>query len=111
MAFLLTNYTYEKGGANYKLTMKVVIDGHKLEMYAKTGTGTNWITIYGADNKFDVDARFTSGTCTGGAGTDYIDTLFDVNKDCSFGVSFRNDTTDKNMGIYSNIWYTIEDRA
>lgn len=65
----------------------------------------------GADNKFDVDARFTSGTCTGGAGTDYIDTLFDVNKDCSFGVSFRNDTTDKNMGIYSNIWYTIEDRA
>lgn len=104
-------YTYEKGGANYKLTMKVVIDGHKLEMYAKTGTGTNWITIYGADNKFDVDARFTSGTCTGGAGTNYIDTLFDVNKDCSFGVSFRNDTTDKNMGIYSNIWYTIEDRA
>lgn len=102
-------YTYEKGGANYKLTMKVVIDGHKLEMYAKTGT--NWITIYGADNKFDVDARFTSGTCTGGAGTNYIDTLFDVNKDCSFGVSFRNDTTDKNMGIYSNIWYTIEDRA
>lgn len=104
-------YTYKKGGANYKLTMKVVIDGHKLEMYAKIGTGTNWITIYGADNKFDVDARFTSGTCTGGAGTNYIDTLFDVNKDCSFGVSFRNDTTDKNMGIYSNIWYTIEDRA
>lgn len=104
-------YTYEKGGANYKLTMKVVIDGHKLEMYAKIGTRTNWITIYGADNKFDVDARFTSGTCTGGAGTNYIDTLFDVNKDCSFGVSFRNDTTDKNMGIYSNIWYTIEDRA
>ena len=104
-------YTFEKGGASYKLTMKVVIDGHKLEMYAKTGTGTNWITIYGADNKFDVDARFTSGTCTGGAGTNYIDTLFDVNKDCSFGVSFRNDTTDKNMGIYSNIWYTIEDRA
>lgn len=104
-------YTYEKGGANYKLTMKVVIDGHKLEMYTKTGTGTNWITIYGADNKFDVDARYTSGTCTGGAGTNYIDTLFDVNKDCSFGVSFRNDTTDKNMGIYSNIWYTIEDRA
>ena len=104
-------YTYKKGGANYKLTMKVVIDGHKLEMYAKTGTDTNWITIYGADNKFDVDARFTSGTCTGGAGTNYIDTLFDVNKDCSFGVSFRNDTTDKNMGIYSNIWYTIEDRA
>ena len=104
-------YTYKKGGANYKLTMNVVIDGHKLEMYAKTGTGTNWITIYGADNKFDVDARFTSGTCTGGAGTNYIDTLFDVNKDCSFGVSFRNDTTDKNMGIYSNIWYTIEDRA
>ena len=91
--------------------MKVVIDGHKLEMYAKIGTGTNWITIYGADNKFDVDARYTSGTCTGGAGTNYIDTLFDVNKDCSFGVSFRNDTTDKNMGIYSNIWYTIEDRA
>lgn len=104
-------YTYKKGGANYKLTMKVVIDGHKLEMYAKIGTGTNWITIYGADNKFDVDARYTSGTCTGGAGTNYIDTLFDVNKDCSFGVSFRNDTTDKNMGIYSNIWYTIEDRA
>ena len=104
-------YTYEKGGADYKLTMKVVIDGHKLEMYAKIGTGTNWITIYGADNKFDVDARYTSGTCTGGAGTNYIDTLFDVNKDCSFGVSFRNDTTDKNMGIYSNIWYTIEDRA
>lgn len=104
-------YTYKKGGADYKLTMKVVIDGHKLEMYAKTGTGTNWITIYGADNKFDVDARFTSGTCTGGAGTDYIGTLFDVNKDCSFGVSARNDKTDKNLGIYSNIWYTIEDRA
>ena len=104
-------YTYKKGGADYKLTMKVVIDGHKLEMYAKIGTGTNWITIYGADNKFDVDARYTSGTCTGGAGTNYIGTLFDVNKDCSFGVSFRNDTTDKNMGIYSNIWYTIEDRA
>lgn len=104
-------YTYEKGGADYKLTMKVVIDGHKLEMYAKIGTGTNWITIYGADNKFDVDARYTSGTCTGGAGTNYIDTLFDVNKDCSFGVSARNDKTDKNLGVFSNIWYTIEDRA
>lgn len=105
-------YTFDK--ENYKLTMKIVVDGHKIEMYAKIANETNWRTVYGADSQYDVEARYMNNTCQlGGAGSSYVDTLYGVNEDCRFGISMRRDKADddKNIAKFSNIWYTIEDRA
>lgn len=105
-------YTFDK--ENYKLTMKIVVDGHKIEMYAKIANETNWRTVYGADSQYDVEARYMNNTCQlGGAGSSYVDTLYGANEDCRFGISMRRDKADddKNIAKFSNIWYTIEDRA
>lgn len=105
-------YTFDK--ENYKLTMKIVVDGHKIEMYAKIANETNWRTVYGADSQYDVEARYMNNTCQlGGAGSSYVDTLYGVNEYCRFGISMRRDKADddKNIAKFSNIWYTIEDRA
>ena len=105
-------YTFSK--ENYKLTMKIVVDGHKIEMYAKVADDTNWRTIYGADSQFDVYDRYANNNCNNGtAGSTYVDTLYGVNKDCRFGISMRRDKADDsvNLAKFSNIWYTIEDRA
>lgn len=105
-------YTFDK--ENYKLTMKIVVDGHKIEMYAKIANETNWRTVYGADSQYDVEARYMNNTCQlGGAGSSYVDTLYGVNEDCRFGITMRRDKADddKNIAKFSNIWYTIEDRA
>ena len=105
-------YTFDK--ENYKLTMKIVVDGHKIEMYAKIANETNWRTVYGADSQYDVEARYMNNTCQlGGAGSSYVDTLYGANEDCRFGISMRRDSAndDLNVAKFSNIWYTIEDRA
>ena len=55
-----------------------------------------------------------NNTCQlGGAGSSYVDTLYGVNEDCRFGISMRRDKADddKNIAKFSNICYTIEDRA
>ena len=109
-------YTFGKviNEVSYKLTMKIVVDGHKVEMYAKVANDTSWRTIYGADSQYDVEARYMNNTCQlGGAGSSYVDTLYGVNEDCRFGISIRRDKSDddKNIAKFSNIWYTIEDRA
>lgn len=105
-------YTFDK--ENYKLTIKIVVDGHKIEMYAKIANETNWRTVYGADSQYDVEARYMNNTCQlGGAGSSYVDTLYGANEDCRFGISMRRDSAndDLNVAKFSNIWYTIEDRA
>lgn len=109
-------YTFGKvvNNVSYKLTMKIVVDGHKIEMYAKIANETNWRTVYGADSQYDVEARYMNNTCQlGGAGSSYVDTLYGVNEDCRFGISMRRDSAndDLNVAKFSNIWYTIEDRA
>lgn len=109
-------YTFGKvvNNVSYKLTMKIVVDGHKVEMYAKIANDTSWRTVYGADNQYDVEARYANNNCQlGGAGSSYVDTLYGVNEDCQFGISIRRDKAndDKNIAKFSNIWYTIEDRA
>ncbi len=109
-------YTYGKviNEVSYKLTMKIVVDGYKIEMYAKIANETSWRTVYGADNQYDVEARYMNNTCQlGGAGSSYVGTLYGVNEDCRFGISMRRDSAndDLNVAKFSNIWYTIEDRA
>lgn len=109
-------YTFGKvvNNVSYKLTMKIVVDGHKVEMYAKVADDTSWRTIYGADSQFDVEARYANNNCQlGGAGSSFVDTLYGVNEDCKFGISIRRDKSDddKNIAKFSNVWYTIEDRA
>lgn len=105
-------YTFDK--ANYKLTMKIVVDGYKVEMYAKVADDTSWKTIYGADSQFDVYDRYANNNCQfGAAGSAFVDTLYGINEDCRFGISMRRDKADDsvNLAKFSNIWYTIEDRA
>ena len=109
-------YTFGKviNEVSYKLTMKIVVDGHKIEMYAKIANETNWKTVYGADNQYDVEDRYRNNTCQlGDAGSSHVDTLYGANEDCRFGISMRRDSAndDLNVAKFSNIWYTIEDRA
>lgn len=105
-------YGFDK--ENYKLTIKVVVDGRKIEMYAKIAEETNWKTIYGADKQFDIEDRYANNDCNmGQPGSDFVDTLHNVNYECRFGISMRRDSAndDLNVAKFSNIWYTIEDRA
>lgn len=105
-------YGFDK--ENYKLTIKVVVDGRKIEMYAKIAEETNWKTIYGADKQFDIEDRYANNDCNmGKPGSDFVDTLHNVNYECRFGISMRRDSAndDLNVAKFSNIWYTIEDRA
>lgn len=108
--------------ASYNSTIKVIIDGQKFEMYMKNNAeNKDWKPIFGADAQFDIVNRYNTGTCdptnsAGGkdAGSAYVDTIYDVNKDCQFGISIRRDKRDDdsvNKAKFSNIWYTIEDRA
>ena len=94
--------------------MKIVVDGYKVEMYAKVADDTSWKTIYGADSQFDVYDRYANNNCQfGAAGSAFVDTLYGINEDCRFGISMRRDKADDsvNLAKFSNIWYTIEDRA
>lgn len=109
-------YTFGKviNEVSYKLTMKIVIDGRKIEMYAKVADDTSWKTIYGADNQYDIEDRYANNNCQlGQPGSNFVDTLHNVNYECRFGISMRRDSAndDLNVAKFSNIWYTIEDRA
>lgn len=109
-------YTFGKvvNEVSYKLTMKIVVDGRKIEMYAKIANETNWRTVYGADNQYDIEDRYANNNCQlGQPGSNFVDTLHNVNYDCRFGITMRRDKADddKNIAKFSNIWYTIEDRA
>ena len=109
-------YTFGKvvNDVSYKLTMKIVVDGRKIEMYAKIANETNWRTVYGADNQYDIEDRYANNNCQlGQPGSNFVDTLHNVNYDCRFGITMRRDKADddKNIAKFSNIWYTIEDRA
>ena len=109
-------YTFGKvvNDVSYKLTMKIVVDGRKIEMYAKIANETNWRTVYGADNQYDIEDRYANNNCQyDQPGSNFVDTLHNVNYDCRFGITMRRDKADddKNIAKFSNIWYTIEDRA
>lgn len=106
-------YTFVK--PDYRLTVKFVLSDYNLQMYVKIGTEDQWRTVFGADNAFNIYNRYETGTAVNGnPGTDYIDTLYSTDRECKFGISMRRDMVENqevNVAQFSDIWYTIEDKA
>ena len=106
-------YTFDK--PDYRLTVKFVLSDYNLQMYVKIGTEDQWRTVFGADNAFNIYNRYETGTAVNGnPGTDYIDTLYSTDRECKFGISMRRDKVanqEVNVVQFSDIWYTIEDKA
>lgn len=106
-------YTFVK--PDYRLTVKFVLSDYNLQMYVKIGTEDQWRTVFGADNAFNIYNRYETGTAVNGnPGTDYIDTLYSTDRECKFGISMRRDIVENkevNVAQFSDIWYTIEDKA
>lgn len=106
-------YTFSK--PDYRLTVKFVLSDYNLQMYVKIGTEDQWRTVFGADNAFNIYNRYETGTAINKKpGTDYIDTLYSTDRECKFGISMRRDIVENkevNVAQFSDIWYTIEDKA
>lgn len=106
-------YTFVK--PDYRLTVKFVLSDYNLQMYVKIGTEDQWRTVFGADNAFNIYNRYETGTAVNGnPGTDYINTLYSTDRECKFGISMRRDIVENkevNVAQFSDIWYTIEDKA
>lgn len=106
-------YTFVK--PDYRLTVKFVLSDYNLQMYVKIGTEDQWRTVFGADNAFNIYNRYETGTAVNKKpGTDYIDTLYSTDRECKFGISMRRDKVanqEVNVAQFSDIWYTIEDKA
>ena len=106
-------YTFSK--PDYRLTVKFVLSDYNLQMYVKIGTEDQWRTVFGADNAFNIYNRYETGTAINkNPGTDYINTLYSTDRECKFGISMRRDIVENkevNVAQFSDIWYTIEDKA
>lgn len=111
-------YCYDS--ANYKLTVKITIDGYNVKVAFKTGEETEWknvefdsgdtLNIYEFWNKDSTTNRmFNTDDHPVGARKDYVDTLYKVEQECQFGISVRRDGRDNDVNNVrmSDIWYNI----
>ena len=107
-------YTFDK--ANYKLTVKVTIDGYNAKVAFKTGEETEWkyvafdngdtLNIYDFWNKDTSDKNMFSPINNRSA---YLDTLYKLDQECQFGISVRRDGSDNDVNNVkmSDIWYNV----
>ena len=108
-------YTFDKE-ANYKLTVKVTIDGYNAKVAFKTGEETEWkyvafdngdtLNIYDFWNKDTSDNKMFSPIKNR---IEYLDTLYKLDQECQFGISVRRDGSDNDVNNVkmSDIWYNI----
>ena len=108
-------YTFDKE-ANYKLTVKVTIDGYNAKVAFKTGEETEWkyvafdngdtLNIYDFWNKDTSDKNMFSPIKNR---IEYLDTLYKLDQECQFGISVRRDGSDNDVNNVkmSDIWYNI----
>ncbi len=108
-------YTFDKE-ANYKLTVKVTIDGYNAKVAFKTGEETEWkyvafdngdtLNIYDFWNKDTSDKKMFSPIKNR---IEYLDTLYKLDQECQFGISVRRDGSDNDVNNVkmSDIWYNV----
>ena len=111
--------------ANYKLTVKVRLDGYDLSVKFKVfkdGKDTDWINV-----KFDNDATtlniydwYNKDTNVAlvmlreqNTRKTFVNELYSLDKECVFGISARRDasSTDVNMAHFADIWYSITEKS
>ncbi len=108
-------YTFDKE-ANYKLTVKVTIDGYNAKVAFKTGEETEWkyvafdngdtLNIYDFWNKDTSDKKMFSPIKNR---IEYLNTLYKLDQECQFGISVRRDGSDNDVNNVkmSDIWYNV----
>ena len=111
-------YTFDK--PNYKLTVKVTIDGYNAKVAFKTGEETEWkyvafdngdtLNVYDFWNKDTSDKKMFSPIKNR---IEYLDTLYKLDQECRFGISVRRDGKDNDVNNIkmSDIWYNVTDRT
>ena len=111
-------YTFNK--PNYKLTVKVTIDGYNAKVAFKTGEETEWkyvafdngdtLNIYDFWNKDTSDKKMFSPIKNR---IEYLNTLYKLDQECRFGISVRRDGKDNDVNNIkmSDIWYNVTDRT
>ena len=107
-------YTFDK--PNYKLTVKVTIDGYNAKVAFKTGEETEWkyvafdngdtLNIYDFWNKDTSEKNMFSPIKNR---IEYLDTLYKLDQECQFGISVRRDGSDNDVNNVkmSDIWYNV----
>lgn len=108
-------YTFDK--PDYKLTVKIRLDGYNLSIQFKTGNSTEWKSVE-FDNGttlqiYDYYNQDTNLALIGDGETNkrnnFVNELYELDKDCVFGISARRDviTADDNVAHFADIWYNI----
>ena len=96
----------------YELSVKFIWDGYTFKMYAQTGlmksvAPNEWSLITEGYNIYD---RYANSDTM----AQYKDTLFELDKECQFGISCRLDTPSDHQTVnsptFSNIWFNIYDK-
>ena len=113
-------YTFSK--PDYRLSVRVRIDGYNMSVWFKTGTDTEWKGIQFDDgtNTINVYDRYNQDTHLGMAMGDdsnrrinYLGELYSLDEQCVFGISARRDASNDNVNVanFSDIWFNITQKA
>ena len=107
-------YTFDK--PNYKLTVKIQLDGYNVKVFFKTGEETEWknvafdngdtMNIYDFWNQETTNKSMFNGIKNR---SEYLNTLYKLDQECQFGISVRRDAADNDVNLVkmSDIWYNI----
>ena len=113
-------YTFSK--ADYRLSVRVRIDGYNMSVWFKTGTDTEWKGVQFDDgtNTINVYDRYNQDTHLAMAMGDdsnrrinYLGELYSLDEQCVFGISARRDVSNDNVNVanFSDIWFNITQKA
>lgn len=100
---------------NYELEVKIKLEGYLLSVWVRTSeskkAGQDWIGVFADAKAIDVYSWYDSDEPTSyGVRRDYLNTVYDKAKPCSFGITARIDKGHKNDVAFSGIWYKISKR-
>ncbi|MGN1093448.1 MAG: hypothetical protein ACI4SC_00520, partial [Candidatus Neoclostridium sp.] len=107
-------YTFAR--PNYKLTVKIQLDGYNVKVFFKTGEETEWknvafdngdtMNIYDFWNQETTNKAMFNNLKNR---KEYLDTLYKPDQECQFGISIRRDAADNDVNPIkmSDIWYNI----
>ena len=109
------NYCFDEPN-NYKLTVKIQLDGYNVKVFFKTGEETEWknvafdngdtMNIYDFWNQETTNKSMFNGIKNR---SEYLNTLYKLDQECRFGISVRRDAADNDVNPVkmSDIWYNI----
>ena len=97
----------------YRLDIRVRISGYEISVWAKTGENPDgdWIEVIPAGSPINVYEWYDSDQAAQvGNRRQYLSTLYDSSKPCTFGITARRDNGHRDDITFSDIWYSIEAR-